>query len=198
LFLRAIADFKVRFPTPAAGPAVRFVVIGDGSLRKRLEEQAGSLGLTEDVIFVGNRRDIANFYPALDIVALTSRNEGTPLTLIEAMANARPVISTAVGGVVDLLGESVSPQDDESFEICQRGVRVPPNDGTAFAAGLHRLVGDPELRQEMGERGLLYVQRNYSKDRLLENVRALYEDLLTGKATSVTQHSPENRLESRI
>lgn len=198
LFLRAIADFKVWFSAPSTGPAVRFVIIGDGSLRKSLEEQAGSLGLADDVMFVGSRRDISNFYPALDIVALTSLNEGTPLTLIEAMANARPVISTAVGGVVDLLGDPVSPRAEELFETCQRGLRVPPDDVSAFAAGLHRLVEDSELRQEMGERGLLFVQTNYSKDRLLENIRALYEDLLTGKATSVNTHSTENRLESRI
>jgi glycosyltransferase involved in cell wall biosynthesis len=198
LFLSAIADFKVRFASPSTGPVVRFVVIGDGSLRKRLEQQAASLGLADDVIFVGSRRDIANFYPALDIVALTSLNEGTPLTLIEAMANARPVVSTAVGGVVDLLGDLVSPGANESFETCQRGLRVLPNNAAAFAAALHRLVEDSDLRQEMGERGLLFVQRNYSKDRLLENVRALYEDLLTGKAPSVNTHSPDNRLESRI
>ena len=69
----------------------------------------------DDVIFVGSRRDPEKLYPALDIVALTSRNEGTPLTLIEAMANARPVISTAVGGVMDLLGDSNSQDQTRLF-----------------------------------------------------------------------------------
>lgn len=198
LFLRAIADFKVRFSPTSKVPAVRFVVIGDGSLRKKLEEQANSLGLADDVVFVGSRRDIADFYPALDVVALTSLNEGTPLTLIEAMANARPVISTAVGGVVDLLGDPVLLEASESFQICQRGLRVPPNDATAFATGLGRLVEDADLRKAIGERGLVFVQRNYSKERLLENVRTLYADLVAGKTTSVKAHSRENRLESRI
>jgi len=90
---------------------LRFVIVGDGALRKALERQAQSLGVTADVIFTGTRRDLRDVYPALDIVALTSRNEGTPLTLIEAMANARPVISTAVGGVVDLLGEPLVSSD---------------------------------------------------------------------------------------
>jgi glycosyltransferase involved in cell wall biosynthesis len=198
LFLRVIADFKASFsPTPKVA-AVKFVVIGDGSLRKSLEEQADSLGLADDVIFVGSRRDIVNFYPALDIVGLTSLNEGTPLTLIEAMANARPVISTAVGGVVDLLGAPVSHEASASFQTCERGLRVPANDATAFAAGLRRLVEDSDLRQTLGERGLAFVQRNYSKERLLENVRALYADLLAGKMTSVNAHTPENRIESRI
>jgi len=102
-FLRAVARFKELVNDSLA--EVKFVVIGDGSLRSELERLSVSLGLDRDVIFSGNRRDPHNFYPALDIVALTSKNEGTPLTLIEAMANARPVIATSVGGVVDLLGE---------------------------------------------------------------------------------------------
>ena len=77
------------------------MIIGDGRLRGELEAQAKMLGLDEDVLFLGTRNDPEDFYPALDIVALTSLNEGTPLTLIEAMANARPVIATEVGGVVD-------------------------------------------------------------------------------------------------
>jgi len=107
---------------------VRFVVIGDGHLRHKLEQQVQANGLGDDVTFVGSRRDPENFYPALDIVALTSRNEGTPLTLIEAMANARPVISTAVGGVVDLLGDQLSASNDGAFAVCERGVRVRPGD----------------------------------------------------------------------
>jgi glycosyltransferase involved in cell wall biosynthesis len=119
------------------------------------------------------------------------------LTLIEAMANARPVISTSVGGVVDLLGDPISPDSDGSV-ICQRGIRVYPKDAGAFADGLGRLVDDYNLRREIGERGLLFVESNYSKDRLLEDVGALYTDLLAGKTTSVNAHSPENRLESGV
>ncbi|REJ75489.1 MAG: glycosyltransferase family 1 protein [Acidobacteria bacterium] len=84
---------------------IKFVVIGDGHLRVELEELAEKLGLDERVDFIGNREDPDVFYAGLDIVALTSRNEGTPLSLIEAMANRIPVVSTAVGGVVDLVGD---------------------------------------------------------------------------------------------
>jgi glycosyltransferase involved in cell wall biosynthesis len=94
LFLRVAARYKeTRGLTNAAGGRVRFVVIGDGHLRPALENQARMSGLGEDVLFLGTRDDPENFYPALDTVALTSLNEGTPLTLIEAMANARPVIA---------------------------------------------------------------------------------------------------------
>ena len=134
------------------------------------------------MIFIGSRRDLESVYPALDMVALTSRNEGTPLTLIEAMANARPVISTAVGGVVDLLGPAVtmavSPQSGERFEICARGISVPPNDAAAFAAGLARLAADAPLRRETGERGLQFVTAQYSRERLLRDIKSLYGELL--------------------
>ncbi len=178
LFLAGVAEFKNRFLNDAASASVRFVVIGDGHLRASLEQRAAELNLAEDVKFVGSRRDLENFYPALDIVALTSRNEGTPLTLIEAMGNARPVISTSVGGVVDLLGEPVLSEEAASFAICQRGLSVAPGDAKAFAAGLAHLVANPALRREIGERGLQFVTSHYSKERLLEDEKLLYADLL--------------------
>src|SRR5258706_15503389 len=82
---------------PRVREQARFVVYGDGADRAMLEQRAG------DVLFTGTR-DAREIYASLDVVALTSRNEGTPLALIEAMASGKPVISTAVGGVVDLLG----------------------------------------------------------------------------------------------
>jgi glycosyltransferase involved in cell wall biosynthesis len=181
LFLRAAEVFKSRFSQQSPDRSVRFVIIGDGALRKTLERQADSLGLADDVIFTGSRRDLDNVYPALDIVALTSRNEGTPLTLIEAMANARPVISTAVGGVVDLLGASNSQDPGAPFWICQRGIGVIPDDPSAFAAGLAFLIENAELRRETGERGLQFVATHYSKERLLTDITTLYSELLPGK-----------------
>src|SRR5258707_5813713 len=122
---------------------VRFVIIGDGKLRQRLEAQAKSLWLGDDVVFLGTRNDPENFYPGLDIVALTSLNEGTPLTLIEAMANARPVIATGVGGVVDLLGPvRTSPDQEPDFTICERGIRLQNHTPNSFAQALHRLIQD--------------------------------------------------------
>ena len=149
-------------------PGLRFVVIGDGSLRQKLEAQARSLGLESKVIFTGGRRDPEYFYPALDIVALTSLNEGTPLTLIEAMANARPIVATSVGGVVDLL------RDD-------RGICVPSGDEEAFASALRRLAADPQLRKDLGARGLEFVERVYRKERLIEDIKRLYGELLSSE-----------------
>ena len=153
-------------------------------MRETLERQAESLGLANEVIFTGSRQDMERVYPALDIVALTSRNEGTPLTLIEAMANARPVISTAVGGVVDLLGDPQPQDSSEAFTICQRGISVPRDDAPAFAAGLVKLARDAKLRREMGQRGLQFVVSNYSTDRLVNDIKKLYEDLLEGRVVA--------------
>jgi len=165
---------------------VRFVIIGDGSLRDSLENASRSLGLSDALIFAGERKDPEYFYPALDIVALTSHNEGTPLTLIEAMANERPVIATSVGGVVDLLGDVV---EDGSFRICNRGIGVSPGDVNAFAAGLTRLVNNEELRKRLARRGFEFVQQKYPKERLLTDIRKLYEELLHQEPSTYPQVS---------
>lgn len=151
---------------------VRYVIIGDGSLRESLTAKAKSLGIENNVIFAGGRKDPEYFYPALDIVALTSRNEGTPLTLIEAMANGRPVIATLVGGVVDLLGDVVQDQ------IRERGVGVRPYDVDAFAAGLRELIKNRSLRDRLGRAGFEFVEQNYRKERLLQDIKDLYGELL--------------------
>lgn len=199
LFLRAVAILKNRLADEKSRPRVRFVVIGDGSLRDRLEAQAQGLGLVEDVIFAGSRRDPENFYAALDIVALTSLNEGTPLTLIEAMANARPVIATAVGGVVDLLGDTIEEHQNERYTVCRRGLSIQSNDPVAVAAGLFHLIENPELRTELGNRGIEFVASNYSRERLLDDIKALYKQLLERRAIQVKYthrgiaSSPESR-----
>lgn len=198
LFLRAVAGLKQRLASIKFGSRIRFVVIGDGNLRNKLETQARSLGLVEDVIFAGNRRDPENFYAALDIVSLTSFNEGTPLTLIEAMANARPVVATAVGGVVDLLGEVVDKDQVDRYRVCQRGISVPSGDADAFAAGLLRLIEDTNLRKDLGERGLSYVTGNHSKERLLNDMRALYDELLQRRFLPTKTRTSQQRLETRI
>lgn len=176
MFLRAAARLREISGSVLKQRRMRFLVIGDGRLRKTLEEQARQLRLGEDVVFLGTREDPEFFYPALDVLALTSHNEGTPLTLIEAMANERPVVATAVGGVVDLLGARVS--EDEGFTICEIGISVPSDDVEAFARGLLRLIGDDALRRELGRRGREFVLQNYAKERLFSDISNLYEQLL--------------------
>lgn len=159
---------------------IRFIIIGDGHLREPLEREAVELGLTEkEVVFVGERHDPQNFYPALDIVALTSLNEGTPLTLIEAMANSRAVISTAVGGTIDLLGAKSAKIIN--FEIAERGILVESENARAFCDGLKVLIENHDLRREIAGRGSEYVMENYSKQRLIGDIETLYAELLAAK-----------------
>ena len=184
LFLNSMALFK-QTPAPQGvrQRELRVVVIGDGRLRGKLEQQAEDLGLKDDVVFVGTRKDPEFFYPALDVVALTSRNEGTPLTLIEGMLNARPVIATSVGGVVDLLGQTLS--DEGAYTICERGIRVGPDDAAGFAEGLARLVDDESMRALMGQRARQFVTENYARERLLEDIAGLYQELMLPQPETV-------------
>ena len=188
LFLEAISQYR-KFRRDSL---VRFVIIGDGGLRANLETQARSLGLEDDLIFAGERKDPEYFYPALDVVALTSRNEGTPLTLIEAMANKKAVIATSVGGVIDLLGPAVTGR------VCERGVSIPPGDARAFAEGIERVVNDRELRERVSRKGFEFVQANYEKQRLLKDITNLYDELLHFQPGILEARSTSHGVQSRI
>jgi glycosyltransferase involved in cell wall biosynthesis len=176
LFLQAARLYKEKFDFPR----LKFVIIGDGHLRKKLEKEAEKYYIKDIVTFLGNRSDADVFYPALDVVALTSLNEGTPLSLIEAMANARPCISTAVGGVVDLLGGEVRA-DAGGFTVCERGLRTASGDAEGFLNGLIYLAKDEKLREELGTRGLNFVFASYDKERLISDIKEVYYDLMQKK-----------------
>lgn len=173
LFLQAAKIFTERQKFDS--PKVKFVLIGDGHLRPELEKTATDFGLNENVIFLGNRNDADVFYAGLDIVALTSFNEGTPLSLIEAMANGKPVISTKVGGVSDLLGRTI--EKTEKFDINERGIGINSEDAEGLSGGLARLAGDSELRNKLGNAGKVFVTQNYSKNRLVEDMENLYRTM---------------------
>jgi glycosyltransferase involved in cell wall biosynthesis len=154
---------------------VKFIIIGDGHLRASLENEAAALGIENSVRFLGNRNDTDVFYAGLDIIALTSLNEGTPLSLIEAMANEKPVISTVVGGVKDLLGE-VSEQKD-GFQVRERGVSVVSGEAENFYKGLLYLANNDKIRETFGQNGKRFVETNYGKARLTADIKNLYREL---------------------
>ena len=168
--LTAIKNHELFLRVAARVPEARFVVYGDGGERARLERLAGEL---DRVAFAGTR-DVGEIYASLDILALTSRNEGTPLAIIEAMAAGRPVIATAVGGVVDLLG--AVEQRMEGFDIRERGVTAASDDDAGFAAGLGLLLHDAPLRARLGERGRAYVERTHAKERLVADIIEVYRE----------------------
>lgn len=153
-------------------PAARFVIVGDGHLRAALRSAAAELGIRASVNFVGNRDDLDRVYSGLDCVALTSLNEGTPLSLIEAMAAGKPVIATSVGGVVDLLGDAV--EDLQGFTLCERGISVRSGDAAGFAKGLIYLAKNERLRLDLGAAGHEFANQVYGKERLIEDIKSLY------------------------
>lgn len=159
-----------------AEPNVQVVIVGDGSLREELEAHCDQVGARERVLFLGHRRDVAELVSAFDAVAITSRNEGTPLSLIEAMAAGVPVISTAVGGVRDLLGDIVESKGE--FSVCSRGIAVNSQSPQAFFNGLIYLVKNEKLRERSAAEGRRFVIETYSKERLIGDIRRLYRDLM--------------------
>jgi glycosyltransferase involved in cell wall biosynthesis len=143
-----------------------FLIIGDGELRSVLEEQANRLGIAARVRFLGWRGDLATIYGATDVFVLTSRNEGTPVALIEAMAAAVASVSTDVGGVRDVMtGPDV-------------GSIVPYGDAPALADAVHALAADATGRAAVGDRARESVRRRFHSARLIEDIKSLYGDLM--------------------
>ena len=162
-FLRAAAMVR------EARPDCRFALVGDGEERRALEEQTRQLGLSGLVTFHGWRRDLESVYGDLDVVVNSSRNEGTPVALIEALAAARPVVATRVGGTPDLLGEGA------------RGLLVPPGDARALAAAVLTTLREPEAARRRAFDGRAHVLAQHSSSRLIADIDALYRELLAAK-----------------
>ena len=150
----------------ARRPDAVMLLVGDGELRAALEARATSLGVASNVRFLGWRRDLATIYGASDVFALTSRNEGTPVALIEAMASGVPGVSTDVGGVRDVLADA------------GMGLRVPLDDAEAFTDGVMHLIERSDQRLAMGARGRAHVLAHFDLGRLADDVDRLYHDLL--------------------
>jgi glycosyltransferase involved in cell wall biosynthesis len=121
-------------------------------------------------------------YADLDILALTSINEGTPVSVIEAMASSVPVIATDAGGIKDLLGPPDGLSTENGFQTCERGLLCRKNDAESFAHGLQYLMknGSDENRRRT-KRAKDFVTRQYSHKRLLRDLESLYNGLMNKK-----------------
>jgi glycosyltransferase involved in cell wall biosynthesis len=178
LFLEAAARLLSAERANDAPPHIKFVIIGNGQLREGLEARAAKQDLSGSVIFTGNREDPENFYQMLDLCVLSSNNEGTPLCLIEAMACGVPVISTDVGGVVDLMGDFEKDLDD-SHRVREHkyGLLVPPNDVLALARAIQVLARRAELRSKLAFGARAYALRQFDRGRLVDEISTLYSSL---------------------
>lgn len=149
---------------------VRFVIVGDGKLRPDIESWIRELRLDGFVTLAGYVREIHEVLADLDIVAITSHSEGTPVSLIEAMAAGRAVISTRVGGVPDLIDNNVT------------GVLVEPGDPQAYAQNLIALLDSRTLRERLAEAARKKVRSLYTADRLTRDICGLYREALGSSA----------------
>jgi glycosyltransferase involved in cell wall biosynthesis len=140
-------------------------VIGDGELRNALESLATELGIAGRVHFTGWILNVAEVMSDADVVVLASRNEGTPVSLIEAAAAGTPVVATDVGGVSSVV------------EHGRTGLLVRPGDSSALAAAISRLVADPATAREFGVEARQVAQR-FSAERLVADIRSIYAELL--------------------
>ena len=175
LFLKAAKIFTKQYPLKR----IKFVIVGDGELRIQLRDYVKELALDNDVVFCGWIKEITDVYADLDIVALTSFNEGTPVSIIEAMAASVPVVSTDVGGVRDLLGSPLDTGNGSNgFHVCERGIMCKSDDPVSFAKALVYMVDSQfgksaDFITSVRE----FITQNYSQKRLIRDIESLYLEL---------------------
>ena len=220
--LASVKNHRMLFETAkilkdeGANHAFKFFVVGDGELREELTREATALGIEKNVLFTGWQKEMPGVYQKLDAVVLTSLNEGTPVSLIEAMAAARPVIATDVGGVRDLMGEidpstalkprseergkksrsgstlsmpraeargsrRVDTETGEGYKLARHGILIPSGDRRALAEALLFVLRERTSVNQIAVRAREHVIQNYSLDRLVRDMAALYEELLKGE-----------------
>jgi glycosyltransferase involved in cell wall biosynthesis len=150
------------------GAPLQLAIVGDGPERPQLEALARELGVSAAVHFLGYRSDLPTVFAAAEIAALSSDNEGTPVSLIEAGAAGLPAVATHVGGV----GEVVGPD---------AALLVPRGDDRAMGRSLARLAADPSLRARMGAAARHGALGRYRADRLISDIEGLYDELLRSR-----------------
>ncbi len=149
----------------AARPEARLAVIGDGPLRSPLEREAAELGIAECVSFLGERHDVPELLSGLDVFVLSSRTEGLPMTVLEAMAAGLPIVATRVGGVPAAVEDGVT------------GRLVEPASPPALAAALRQIIRHPEARRDMGRAGRGKLDREFSVSQTAARYEEIYHSL---------------------
>jgi glycosyltransferase involved in cell wall biosynthesis len=149
----------------AKEPRARLLLVGDGDQETALREQARALGLAERVVFAGHRSDVPALLGAIDLLAISSTYEGTPLALFEALAAGKAIVSTAVDGCAEVLADG------------RTALLVPPRDPVALGAALQRALGDAGLRAALSAAALSEA-RAYDIGACVGKMEALYDEVL--------------------
>ena len=145
-----------------AQPDTRVVIAGEGELHQALAHQIKHHHLEKHVILAGFRPDILSVHKAFDVFVMSSVTEGLGTSLLDAMACARPVVATNVGGIPEVVADG------------ETGFLVPPRDAAALATAIVRLLDDRSLRDRMGAAGLARVQSRFTAEHMVNNTLAVY------------------------
>lgn len=162
---------RLRELLPEQRHRLRLAIVGDGPLRAQLAERIAAAGLQDSAWLAGPRSDVDAVMRSFSVFALPSLAEGTPVTLLEAMASALPVVASRVGGIPDLVADGAT------------GALVPPRDPGQLAAALMRYAQDGELAQRHGDAGRARIEQHYSIGAMLNQYQALYDQLCKSKTT---------------
>jgi len=163
-------DFvKLAFLVERASPDVKFLLVGDGILRKKIERLICKFNLQAQVILTGWRRDVSRILSMIDVFVLTSLWEGLPITVLEAMASSKPVVATHTGGIQELVIEGKS------------GFLVPPHDVNKMLERLTVLLKDNNLRMQMGQNARESLNFDFALTNMIDNSQNLYENLIKDK-----------------
>jgi glycosyltransferase involved in cell wall biosynthesis len=152
---------------PASDPRTHLLLVGVGALRSELERQIGASGLQERVHLLGRRTDVPEILNAADVFVLSSDYEGNPLSVMEAMAAGKPVVSTAVGGVPELVEDGC-------------GLLVPPRDAQALSKAMSHMLENPSARRSMGEKSARRAVERFDLRVMTEAYEDLYKKLVAG------------------
>lgn len=175
VLLQALTLLRAEFP------ALRLVVLGDGSLRSQLEAEVSALGLEGSVSMPGHCSDIRDWMSAADVCVLPSFAEGLPLFAIECLAAGRPMVATSVDGTPEIVVDG------------KTGILVPPGNPVALAGGIARLLRDRALAEQLGAAGAKWVRERFTLTRQIRETEELYERLWCRKTRNTLPRACEAR-----
>ncbi len=150
-------------------PLVKFILIGDGTLKEKLQSLTTKLGIEKSVLLLGERNDVDELLKVMDIFVLPSRSEGLSIALLEAVANKLPIVATNVGGNPEVVIDG------------KTGILIPSGDVSSLVRAITELLKDEDRRKNMGENGFVVVKEEFTVEKMIANHEELYLSLYKKK-----------------
>lgn len=163
-------------------PDTRLLIVGDGELRKELENLSAALAISEKVIFAGFQNDVSKYYQQMDIYVSCSLVEHFPIAILEAMSFAKAIAATDVGGTKDLIKDKTT------------GLLINPGAGEEIYKAILTYIGIPSLRESLGENAYQFVRDNYSLDKMADAYQKVYRQLLNDEARPRRKGKPHRHI----